>query len=189
MTIEIATTTNQVVLTPPDQPSITLNVPNGVSVEVKTEGTQGPQGPKGDTGDTGPAGATGATGATGPQGVKGDTGDTGPAGPTGATGPQGETGPAGPTGATGATGPKGDTGDTGPQGEPADLLSEWSFLATTWTSSPTLVGTTADGAVYAYALDGVTRYRLVPSPYDAAADAFYSTFTGGVPSSLIVSRG
>jgi hypothetical protein len=129
MTIEIATTTNQVVLTPPDQPSITLNVPNGVSVEVKTEGTQGPQGPKGDT------------------------------------------------------------GDIGPPGEPADLLSEWSILATSWTSTPTLAGTTAEGSIYAYTLDGVTRYRLVPSIYNPALDAFYTTFTGGVLSGLIVSRG
>lgn len=65
----------------------------------------------------------------------------------------------------------------------------WTALATSWTTPPTLAATIAAGQVYAYTLDGTTRYRLVPTPYDAADDAFYTTFAGGVLSGLIVARG
>lgn len=65
----------------------------------------------------------------------------------------------------------------------------WEFYAANWSTPPTQVSTTAAGAVYSYVLDGVTRYRLVPAVYDPTDDAFYSTFTGGVLSGLIVSRG
>lgn len=65
----------------------------------------------------------------------------------------------------------------------------WTSLATSWSTPPTLAATIAAGQVYAYTLDSVTRYRLVPNPYAAAQDAFYTTFTGGVLSGLIVTRG
>lgn len=65
----------------------------------------------------------------------------------------------------------------------------WTALATSWTTPPTLSAPIAAGAVYAYTLDATTRYRLVPSPYDAALDAFYTTFSGGILSGLIVTRG
>jgi hypothetical protein len=69
-----------------------------------------------------------------------------------------------------------------------DVPPSWIELVTQF-SSVTLTGSTAAGSVYAYVQGGVTRYRLVPVPYDAAQDAFYSTFTGGALSGLIVSRG
>ena len=65
----------------------------------------------------------------------------------------------------------------------------WEHLAANWTSAPAQVGTVAAGAVYAYTLGGVTRYRLVPTTYSAALDAFYTTYSGGVLSGLICSRG
>jgi hypothetical protein len=65
----------------------------------------------------------------------------------------------------------------------------WTALATSWTTPPTLAATIAAGQVYAYPLGGTTRYRLVPSPYDAADDAFYTTFAGGILSGLIAARG
>lgn len=65
----------------------------------------------------------------------------------------------------------------------------WDFLATNWTSAPSVAGTVAGGTVYSYVRSGVARYRLVPTSYSAAQDAFYSGFSGGVLSGLIVSRG
>lgn len=74
-------------------------------------------------------------------------------------------------------------------GEIADLAQTWTTLAGQWSAPPVQVGTTSAGAVYAYTAGGVTRYRLVPAPYAAAQDAFYSNFTGGVLSGLIIARG
>ena len=74
----------------------------------------------------------------------------------------------------------------------ADIKSmglTWEHLVTNWSTAPTQAGTVAAGAVYAYTLGGVTRYRLVPTAYSAGQDAFYANFTGGVLSGLIVSRG
>ena len=65
----------------------------------------------------------------------------------------------------------------------------WDFLVMNWSTAPAVVGTVATGDVYAYTLGGVTRYRLVPSVYSAAQDAFYSSFSGGVLSGLICTRG
>lgn len=65
----------------------------------------------------------------------------------------------------------------------------WDYFATNWTAAPSQAGIVAAGDVYAYTLGGVTRYRLVPSVYSAAQDAFYSSFSGGVLSGLIISRG
>jgi hypothetical protein len=45
------------------------------------------------------------------------------------------------------------------------------------------------GKVFEYPLGTTTRYRFVPTTYSAALDGFYSTYTGGVLSGLIVSRG
>ena len=64
----------------------------------------------------------------------------------------------------------------------------WAMLTTTWDSPPTKVGTVASGDVYSYVHKGATYYRLVPYTYAAASDAFYSTFSGGVLSDLVVSR-
>lgn len=65
----------------------------------------------------------------------------------------------------------------------------WDYFAANWTAAPSQAGIVAAGNVYAYTLGGVTRYRLVPSVYSAAQDAFYSSFSGGVLSGLIISRG
>ena len=65
----------------------------------------------------------------------------------------------------------------------------WNDLATRWDVAPAQTATIAAGSVFAYQLDGVTRYRLVTSPYTPAGDAFYATFTGGVLSDLVAARG
>jgi len=68
-------------------------------------------------------------------------------------------------------------------------VDTWNYFATTWTTAPSQVGTTASGAVFSYVLNGVTRYRLVPTTYAAASDAFYSGWDGTTLTGLIVARG
>jgi hypothetical protein len=65
----------------------------------------------------------------------------------------------------------------------------WQALVMRWDTPPVNVGAVSGGAVLAYALEGVTRYRLVPAPYVASQDAFYAAFEGGVLSDLICARG
>lgn len=65
----------------------------------------------------------------------------------------------------------------------------WSQLATTWSTAPTLNTAITGGDVYNYTLNGVTRYRFVPTTYDATQDAFYSEFSNPTLSGLIVTRG
>lgn len=65
----------------------------------------------------------------------------------------------------------------------------WSYFATTWSVEPSFNEAITGGDVYNYTLDGTTRYRFVPTVYDATQDAFYSTFSGGVLSDIIVARG
>lgn len=76
---------------------------------------------------------------------------------------------------------------------PGVAILSWDFLAANWNTPPSVAGTATvagqTGKVYAYARSGVTRYRFVPDTYDAALDEFYSTYTGGVLSGLIASRG
>lgn len=90
---------------------------------------------------------------------------------------------------TGLQGPPGLKGDKGDKGDPGSAPVSWGYFKDHWSASPAQVGTTASGAVWAYTLDGVTRYRLVPEPYVSAQDGFYSTFAGGALSGLIASRG
>lgn len=71
-------------------------------------------------------------------------------------------------------------------GEIVDVGRSWMDYAG-WPSAP--AGTTANGEVLAYTRQGATVYRLIPAPYDFALDAFYSTFSGGILSGLIVTRG
>ena len=72
-------------------------------------------------------------------------------------------------------------------------LLTWPHLAEAWSVEPSQVGTATvsgeAGAVWEYTLDGVTRYRFVPDDYNPTLDAFYSEFTGGALSGLIVARG
>lgn len=69
-------------------------------------------------------------------------------------------------------------------------LSEWSFLQLNWDAPPALAKSIAGGGVYEYTLGGVSRYRFVPGPYDAAQDAFYQAFDSSTESlnQKIVSR-
>ena len=67
--------------------------------------------------------------------------------------------------------------------------ADWTYYATTWTTEPTFVETITGGDVYSYTLDGTTRYRFVPTTYDATEDAFYTTFSTPNLSGLIVARG
>lgn len=69
------------------------------------------------------------------------------------------------------------------------ISGTWSYLATTWSLAPTLNASITGGDVYNYTLNGVTRYRFVPTTYDATQDAFYSEFSNPTLSGLIVTRG
>lgn len=65
----------------------------------------------------------------------------------------------------------------------------WIDYAAQWSSEPSEIGSTANGAVFEYTLDGTARYRLVPDPYDATQDAFYADWDGTTLSNLITTRG
>lgn len=65
----------------------------------------------------------------------------------------------------------------------------WEYLAFNWTTEPSLNSSITGGDVYNYTLNGVTRYRFVPTTYSPANDAFYSTLTSGALSGLITTRG
>lgn len=69
---------------------------------------------------------------------------------------------------------------------------DWGYYKDNWSVEPVTVGTATTpvaGDVYSYILDGITRYRLVPTTYDPTDDAFYAAFSAGVCSDLIVARG
>ena len=63
----------------------------------------------------------------------------------------------------------------------------WIDYATGFSATPTLTQTIADGDVYTYTYSNGTLYRLVPS--GSEQDAFYTTFSGGVLSGLVASKG
>jgi hypothetical protein len=68
----------------------------------------------------------------------------------------------------------------------------WGHLAMHWSAEPTAAGRATSpvaGDVFTYTLGSVTRFRLVPDSGLPTQDAFYSTFSAGVCSGLIVSRG
>jgi hypothetical protein len=65
----------------------------------------------------------------------------------------------------------------------------WTSYATMWDTAPTFNATISAGTVFNYTYNGVTRYRLVPSPYDSSLDAFYGAFDGDNLTSLLVVRG
>jgi hypothetical protein len=71
----------------------------------------------------------------------------------------------------------------------ASILRDFGYYLTNWSAQPSIVGTTAAGTVYQYTLDGVDRYRLVPSPYLPTQDAFYDSFSAGVLGTLVAARG
>lgn len=65
----------------------------------------------------------------------------------------------------------------------------WDYYVTNWSTPPTQIASITGGVVLSYTLDGITRYRFVPSSYDPTDDAFYTTFTNPTLSGLIVARG
>lgn len=65
----------------------------------------------------------------------------------------------------------------------------WTHYATSWTEAPEFIENITGGSVFAYTQGDVTRYRFVPSPYDPATDAFYSSFTTPTLSGLLATRG
>lgn len=70
-----------------------------------------------------------------------------------------------------------------------DLSLTWRQLVLEWSNSPTELAQVVGGTVFSYVLDGVTRYRFVPNPYNPELDAFYESFDGAVLSNLIAVRG
>jgi hypothetical protein len=70
--------------------------------------------------------------------------------------------------------------EVGIPGPPGAL--QWIDYASMWDTEPAQIS----ASVYSYTWNGVTRYRFVPSPYQASQDAFYSDL--GL-TQLIVRRG
>lgn len=69
------------------------------------------------------------------------------------------------------------------------LLTSWNFLVNNFSVEPSINTVIASGTVYDYTYNSITRFRLVPDPYDPTQDAFYENFDGANLSSLITSRG
>jgi len=65
----------------------------------------------------------------------------------------------------------------------------WVYLVTTWSEKPTLVYMSDTQLIYSYTLNGITRYRSILVDYDPVYDIFYSTYSNGLLSDKIVSRG
>lgn len=70
-----------------------------------------------------------------------------------------------------------------------NAIDTWTYFITMWSVPPIFVESIAGGDVYMYDLEGIIRYRLVPSPYIAEDDAFYTNFIDLILSGHIVSRG
>ena len=68
-------------------------------------------------------------------------------------------------------------------------VNQFDYLVTKFSRPPLLNATITNGKVFNYTLDGITRYRFVPTIYNPTQDAFYLTFTGGVLTELITKRG
>ena len=163
------------------------------------QGAQGIQGPKGETG------AQGYQGLHGVQGEQGQKGDRGEKGQKGDKGERGERGPEGKKGKDGRSGRmprhKIQNGAIAFEQSPG-IFGEWlkfvqntSYFsgggAKTWIDyatgfsvEPTLVDTIAAGEVYLYNYEGKILYRLVSD----SIDAFYSVYSGGAVSGLIVQK-
>ena len=154
----------------------------------------------------------------GDKGEKGDIGERGEKGVKGDTGPRGEVGVAGVNGRNGKDGKDGEDavldtatinelllphierlrqeikrirqkGGGGGTSSSTTSGTDWTYYATTWSVEPSLNTAITGGEVYNYTLDGTTRYRFVPTTYDATQDAFYTTFNNPTLSGLIVARG
>jgi hypothetical protein len=67
--------------------------------------------------------------------------------------------------------------------------NSWTYFATTWSEPPVFNSSISGGSVYNYVLNGITRYRFVPTTYNPTQDSFYTNFSVGVLTGLIASRG
>lgn len=69
----------------------------------------------------------------------------------------------------------------------------WIYLSTTVSKAPEEVGVatveTKTGKVFKYTNGTFTAYRFVSDVYSFTLDSFYTTYTNGVLSDLIVKRG
>ncbi len=65
----------------------------------------------------------------------------------------------------------------------------WTSYASEWSVAPAKLAAIAAGDVYRYTRAAGYYYRLVPSSYTPAQDAFYSNYTAGVLSGLLATRG
>ena len=182
--------------------------------ETGFQGLQGFEGPTGRDGIQGEQGIQGPRGATGPQGSQGLQGVPGQTGPKGERGEKGQKGDKGDKGDLGSQGKKGQDGRSGRMprhkiqngaiafeqrpneyGEWLKFIQNtsyysgggaktWIDYATGFSVEPTLVETIAAGDVYLYNYDGKILYRLVSDPIDA----FYSAYSGGTLSGLVVQK-
>lgn len=66
--------------------------------------------------------------------------------------------------------------------------NSWLNLISSWDSPPVLINTTINGSIYSYTFNNITRYRLVPDPYNSLNDTFFTTYVSGVLSTPISSR-
>jgi hypothetical protein len=57
-----------------------------------------------------------------------------------------------------------------------------------WDTEPSTAAVIGAGEVLTYTLQGVTRYRLVPNPYDSTEDAFYAAFDGTNLTTKLIAR-
>lgn len=67
--------------------------------------------------------------------------------------------------------------------------TSWGYYKDHWSAIPTNLGAITGGNVWSYTLSETTRYRFVPTTYDPTKDAFYTTYSEGILSGLIVTRG
>ena len=179
-----------------------------LNVLKQTGGKQGEAGKDGKDGKDGADGSDGKKGVAGKDGLDGKSGLDGKKGKDGTQGSNGEDG-VGITSVSQAA--DGDLVFTLSDGNeevielPFDLGSDssssvrvynrgsseaithsWVELATGF-SSQSLESTIAAGDVYSYVYSNTTLFRLVPS--GAEQDAFYTTFSGGALSGLVIGRG
>lgn len=171
-------------------------------LEQKINAVTKAAGPKGDRGDQGPQGDSGKQG---PKGDKGDKGDKGIDGKTGKDGQDGKDGVGidsieeavdGSIVFNLSDGSQYDVDVSGLMQEATQNIvssntvrlhdKTWIDYVNGYTTTPTLLSTIADGDVYQYTYTNTTLYRLVPS--GSAIDSFYTTFSGGVLSGLVVEK-
>jgi hypothetical protein len=82
------------------------------------------------------------------------------------------------------------SGARGPAGI-SDVTTEWFYLIGSWTEEPTLNATTPalGGVVYDYTYGSTVYFRHIPEPYNPTSDTFYETYSAGILSNPISSRG